>query len=170
MNFKKMGVAVLLLVSAVGFAQGPDPQASVGKPLPSFTMRDLSGKTVNNASLRGKVVLIDFWATWCGPCKAASPLMQRLHNTYAKDGLVVLAPIVLDDAGANGARKYQSDNKFTFTFTTGGEALHKSLGFITVPAFVFVDKQGVVRHVASGFRTSDEAAFEARVKQMLGVR
>lgn len=72
----------------------PEPQASrinVVEERKDFVLNDLSGKPVALSSLRGKVVLLDFWATWCPPCRKSSPFLQELHNTYGRKGLVVLA-------------------------------------------------------------------------------
>ena len=155
----------LALVSAFVVSPAQDPEAMRGKALPAFTMKDLNGKTVSNASLKGKVVLFDFWATWCGPCKMASPLMQSLHKKYASKGLVVLGANVSDAKGA--AAKYKKEHNFDYLFTTGGEGLLKKAGFTGIPGFIFVDKKGVVRKVQSGFGPQLEADFENAIKKLL---
>jgi thiol-disulfide isomerase/thioredoxin len=158
-----MAFALVAAVAAVN-AQG-DPEAMRGKALPAFTMKDLNGKAVTNASLKGKVVLFDFWATWCGPCKKASPLMQELHKKYSSKGLVVVGANVNDQAGA--AAKYKKDHKFSYLFTTGGEALLRKTGFTGIPGFIFVDKKGVVQRVQLGFGEGLGDDFENTVRRLL---
>ena len=156
----------LALVSAfvVSQAQG-DPQAMNGKALPAFSMKDLNGKPVTNKSLKGKVVLLDFWATWCGPCKMASPLMETLHKKYSGKGLVVIGANIQDPKGA--AAKYKKEHKYSFLFTTGGEELMRKAGFTGIPGFVFVDKKGIVRKVQVGYGTSLEKEFDSVVRSLL---
>jgi thiol-disulfide isomerase/thioredoxin len=162
-------IAALALVSSVVVANAQvDPQSMTGKPMPKFTMKDTKGKAVTNASLKGKVVLVDFWATWCGPCKAASPLMQTLHKKYAKSGLVVVGANVSDSPGA--APKYAKEHGYSYLFTTGGEDLQKKFGITAIPGFVFVDRKGVVRRVQLGYGPSLEADFDATVKKLLAAK
>ncbi len=142
-----------------------DPKSFEGKQVPAFTMKDLNGKTVSKENLKGKVVLLDFWATWCGPCIQASPLMQKLHAKYAKKGLTVVGVNVSDAPGA--AAKYKQKHKYGYTFTTGGEELQRKMGVTGIPAFIFIDKKGVVSKVQIGFAPSVEAAFENAVKTLL---
>ena len=103
-----------------------------GKMLPAFTMTDLNGKKITSQSLRGKVVLIDLWATWCGPCQKASPVMQSLHNKYGGRGLVVIGANTWennDKTGAN-ARKYRDQHKYTYLFTYNNDDLAKAAVFV----------------------------------------
>lgn len=162
-------VSTLALGAAVLFAQGGQGENLKGKPFPAFKMTDTNGKVHTNASLKGKVVLLDFWATWCGPCKAASPTMQKLHEKYASKGLVVIGANAYeqpkDKAGA--AAKYQKEHKYTYTFTKDNDKLAASIGARGIPFFVFIDKQGVVREVATGFGGGSAAQFEKTVQSLL---
>ncbi len=157
----------LALASAlvVGNAQPGDPDAMKGKALPKFAMKDLNGKPITNATIKGKVVLFDFWATWCGPCKKASPLMESLHKKYASKGLVVIGANVSDAAGS--AAKYKKEHKYSYLFTTGGEDLLRTAGFAGIPGFIFVDKKGVVQKVQTGFGEALSADFESTIKKLL---
>ncbi|HSI74058.1 MAG TPA: TlpA disulfide reductase family protein [Fimbriimonas sp.] len=165
-------VIALTLVSAVALSmsQGGDPQALKGKPLPTLKMKDLAGKTITNSTLKGKVVLLDFWATWCGPCKAASPFMQSLHTKYAKSGLMVIGANVLEfspEAKKSGASDYKKEHKYTYTFTTGADDFVRKAGFSGIPAFVYVDRAGVVREVQMGYGEGAKAKMESTIKQLL---
>lgn len=152
-------VAALGAMSLAGVA--------VGKPIPSFTMTDLAGKKITNASLKGKVVLIDFWATWCGPCKAASPSMEKLHKTYAKQGLVVLGANTGDDNSKQKAAAYKKEHKYTYNFTVDNDKLAQAWGVTGIPRFILIDKKGVVLIDQTGFDSSVVTKLEAAIKKAL---
>lgn len=141
-----------------------------GKPMVGFTMKDLNGKLHTNASLKGKVVILDFWATWCGPCKAASPTMQKLHDKYASKGLVVIGANVFEQGpGAKtAAAGYSKEHHYSYTFTSGNDALAQKLGINGIPAFIFIGKDGKVAEVQTGFDEALAGQFEATVKKLLG--
>lgn len=165
MMLKKPIVLAAIALAALTSASAQGPEAMQGKKVPAFSMKDIKGKTHTAQSLKGKVVVLDFWATWCGPCKQASPTMQKLHQKYAKQGLVVIGANVSDAPGA--AAKYAKEHKYTYNFTTGGDSLGQKLGVQGIPAFFFIDRQGVIQRVQTGFAPGLEADFEATVKKLL---
>ncbi|RYG44272.1 TlpA family protein disulfide reductase [bacterium] len=159
----------VLLASAlalVAVAPAQDVKDAVGKPLPKLSIKDLAGKTHTNASLKGKVVLLDFWATWCAPCKAAAPTMNALYGKYKGKGLQVIGVNITDQAPA--VKKYVAEHKYTYPFTPASDAFAKDLGVKAIPVFVLVDKTGKVRNVIVGFNVkSSPAEIEALVKKLL---
>ncbi|HRK22275.1 MAG TPA: TlpA disulfide reductase family protein [Fimbriimonadaceae bacterium] len=162
-------LAALALFSTGAFAQAA-LNALVGKPLPAMKMTDINGKTHTNASLKGKVVLLDFWATWCGPCKAASPSMDMLHKKYAKQGLVVIGANAMDGSAADSKKKsisYQREHKYSYNFTYNNDAFAKSAGVGGLPTFIFVGRDGKVAKVQVGFGDSLVAQFESTIKSLL---
>ncbi len=162
-----LAMTALVAVSPAQKQFGPHLK---GKAMPAFSMTDTSGKVHTNASLKGKVVLLDFWATWCGPCKAASPTMQKLHEKYAKQGLVVVGANVFEQGpGAKtAAANYAKEHKYSYTFTKGNDALAQKLGINGIPAFIFIGKDGKVAEVQTGFDEALATQFEATVKKLLG--
>src|ERR1700735_2737100 len=99
-------------------------------------MTTIKGKRLTTKQLRGKVVLFDFWATWCGPCKAASPAMDQLQKHYGKDGFVVIGADVLENApGPSGAKNYAKSHGYGYTFTYDNNGLARTLNINTIPAF-----------------------------------
>jgi thiol-disulfide isomerase/thioredoxin len=130
-------------------------------------MKDTAGHKVTDKSLRGKVVLLDFWATWCGPCKLASPAMQELHKKYAKQGLVVIGANTGDGGSVTAAPTYAKQHHYTYMFTTANDGYATKLNITGIPAFVIVDRKGVVRRVQMGYAPVLAYQFEDVVKQLL---
>jgi thiol-disulfide isomerase/thioredoxin len=146
----------------------------IGKPFPTFTSKNLAGKTVNNASMKGKVVLFDFWATWCGPCKKLSPIMQSLHNKYASKGLVVIGANLegLDTAAEDkkAAAKYQKEHKYSFMFTYDNNKLSEDLGISGIPRVLIVGRNGKVAHDMTGYSESAEKTLSAAIEKALAAK
>ena len=162
-------VVSLAALASLGFGQ---VEKSVGKPLPRFSVTSTQGARVTNASLKGKVVLLDFWATWCGPCKAASPQIQRLSMNYGKRGLFVIGADTYEQGVKGTAAPYAKRHGYTYTFTEGNDGLATALGATSLPAFVLVDAKGVVRKVWTGLPLNFDpkslyTEIEAAVKPLL---
>ncbi len=155
-------VAALLAFSAVGAAAALD----VGARLPEIGLRDLNGQAVSAQSLRGKVVLVDFWASWCAPCREELPVLERLYKTYRERGLVVVGVSV--DRDAANARSFA--NRLGITFPIVHDAQHQLAGRFAppkMPSSYVIDRRGVVRHVHGGYRAGDAAVFEREIKALL---
>jgi len=161
--------ALALFVAAV--AQEFPVQQFQNKPMPSFKMTDTAWKTHTNASLKGKVVLIDFWATWCGPCKQAMPMLERLHKKYSAKGLVVIGADVLERTNKeNAAVGFKKASGYTYTFTKNtadNDALVPKLKIQGIPTMLLIDKKGVIRQVNVGFDPSEESVLGKKIEQLL---
>ncbi len=164
----------ILAPATFALAGGIDDK--VGKPVPPFSMTTVGGKKITNKSLKGKVILVDLWATWCGPCKQASPTMQRLHMTYGKRGLVVIGADTFEnskDAKTNvkGAIAYAKEHKYTYTFTANNDKLAAAWGVDHIPYFILIDKKGVVRKLFNqGTIPGWDTALEASVKSLVAAK
>jgi cytochrome c biogenesis protein CcmG/thiol:disulfide interchange protein DsbE len=115
---------------------------------------------------RGKVVYMDFWASWCGPCKQSFPWMQAMKDTYDRQGLTVIA-INLDMDRADADKFLE---RFRPTFDVRFDPKGKLAEFYKVqvmPSSMLIDRHGVTRFIHSGFRPIDGAAFEAQVQELL---
>ena len=133
-------------------APAPSVKDMEGKPLPKFEMKSVDGKTVNNATIKGKPVVIDFWATWCGPCKKASPVMQELSKQFGSKGLIVIGADGLEDnPGPEAAKAYAKEHGYTYLFTHTNDKLMDSWGINGVPTIIFVNKRGTVSKVQVGY-------------------
>jgi len=126
----------------------------VGTPAPDFRIRNLDGKEVALSSYKGKAVLLDFWATWCVPCRAELPMFQKLHRELAAKH----AAIVLVDVGENAGpvAKYVRGEKYTFpVLLDEDEQVKTQYRLVVFPSLVVIDKQGRIRSVIGGAVTED---------------
>jgi peroxiredoxin len=153
-------VGVLLSPAALG-------EVGKGQRAADFTLPALDGGKVALAPLRGKVVLLDFWASWCVPCRQELPELERLKGAYAAKGAVFLT-INIDKERANAA---QMAGRLKLTLPVGldpeGKVAEK-YELPTMPTAFIVDKGGVVRYVHAGFRGSEDVAkFKRELDELL---
>ena len=157
--------AFVLPVLALLFAFGcSDKQEQSSTKAPNFTLQDLSGKAVSLSDYKGKVVLIDFFATWCPPCRASVPMIERLHRTYTDKGLVVLA-ISLDEGGWDYVKSFQSEYGITYAILKGTDDVAMKYMVRTIPLIVLADKSGTVRKRILGF--GSEEHLEQAIQTLL---
>ena len=149
-----------------------------GKAAPGFALEDLSGKKVTLASYKGKAVLINFWATWCAPCKIETPWLIELRNQYATQGFEVLG-ISADDLDADNPQKLSEEKKEIARFAEqmhipypvliDGDSLSTPYdGLDALPASYFVDRNGTVVAAQMGLTSKEE--IEADIKKALGAK
>ena len=135
---------------SMGSFTPPSDSELVGKPAPEFTLNDIDGREIKLASMRGKAVLLDFWATWCEPCRESMPHVQALYDQFQEKGLVVLG--IDTNEPAEKAGQYFVDQKYTFANLLGsGSDVIKNYGANAIPRVVLIDKDGVVRYAHSGW-------------------
>jgi cytochrome c biogenesis protein CcmG, thiol:disulfide interchange protein DsbE len=143
----------------------PAPQANFFAP--DFTLQTLDGQTVKLSDLRGKAVLINFWASWCPPCKAEMPAIQHIYDDYRNQGLVVLAVNATNQDTFANAQAFLTENNLTFPvpLDVNGEItrLYKINSF---PTTFFIAPNGIIREVVIGGPMT-EAALRLRVDKLL---
>jgi peroxiredoxin len=123
-----------------------------GDEAPNFKLKDMNGETVALSDLRGKVVLLNFWATWCGPCRIEMPAMERLYRAYPRKDFEILA-VSTDAQGAAVTRPFQQENHLTFPILHDADfRVGLAYGARTLPMTFMVDRQGIVRQQIFGAR------------------
>ncbi len=158
-----LAIVAILLLSALP-ACTPTQAAGVGRPAPDFSLKDLDGNTVRLRDLRGQVVFLNFWATWCPPCREEMPEIQKIHERYGDQGVTVIG-IDLDETVAE-VRDYTEAGGFTWTFvidTTGSVA--RDYRVDVIPTSFFIDSEGTIRSIALG--AMSEAQIEAKLAKAL---
>jgi len=168
-------------------AQGelvPDPAGGApqyvtplkGKPAPAFVLEDLNGKKVSLANYKGKAVLINFWATWCAPCKIETPWIIELRNQYASQGFEVLG-ISADDLNRDDPKEFAKDKMeisqsaqklhINYPVLIDGGTLDKQYGGLDeLPTSFFINRKGTVVAAQLGLTSKDD--IEANIKKALG--
>jgi len=141
-----------------------DGQALVNRRAPEFARKALDGSTVDLKSYRGKIVLLDFWATWCAPCLVEMPTFARWEKEYGPQGLTVIG-VSLDDDEAT-ARKAVNKLKPGYTIVMGDAKLGTLYGGVMgLPLIFLIDEDGVVRARFQG--ETDPKAIESAIKRLL---
>jgi len=159
-------LCLALALSAVAVVPDAAHALDVGARQPEIGLRDRSGNNIDLASLKGKVVLVDFWASWCAPCKQEMPVLERLYQQYKKDGLVIVAVSV--DKESSNIADFLKQVHVTFPIVHDQEhAVADRFKPPRMPSSYIVDRKGLVRHVHGGFRPDDAAALEAEIKALL---
>lgn len=131
---------------------------------PAFNLKDLNGNSVSLTDMKGKIVVLDFWATWCGPCKASFPAMQAMVNKYKNDPNVQFLFIdtyELGDKKEKNARDYIIGEKYTFkVLMDNTDEVAKQYNAKSIPAKFVIDKDGVLRFRATGFKSDSDLMEE----------
>ena len=125
-------------------------KVATGASAPDFALKDLDGREVTLASFKGRVVVLDFWATWCGPCKAAMPSIQKIHEAYSGKPVTVLG-IDVWERKADAGPKYFREKGFTYGCLLEGEDLARAYGVTGIPTLVVIGKDGKVELIETGF-------------------
>jgi thiol-disulfide isomerase/thioredoxin len=150
-----LGVACLTAAPA---AHAADPAA------PAFSVKSVEGKTLKFADMKGKPVVIDFWATWCGPCRASMPHLDAMQAKYAGRGLVVLGMSV-DESGPAPVKKFANGMGVKFTIAMANDEMLDAYGPIhSIPTTIFINRKGeIVRRVVGMI---DRETLESYVKEI----
>ncbi len=124
---------------------------NLGNRAPDFTIKSLDGKSVTLSELQGNKVVLNFWATWCEPCKKEMPYIQAVHEAWREKGVVVLAVAVSQNQFVDGVKQFIQDNKYTFTVIFDAEKKVAGLYQVSeIPKTVFIDADGIVQQVTLG--------------------
>ena len=148
-----IGLAIYILVTQPGNSSGIGP-AQVGKPLYNFNLNDTNGKAIALSDFRGKIVLINVWATWCPPCKAEMPDLQAFYSANQQKGFVILAIDAGDDLAEvkDFAREYHLSFPILLDPQTN---LVKRMNIYDYPTSILVDRQGIVKSIQIGRYTPE---------------
>jgi len=169
--FRIIMVVILASISVSGLAmtgcssstpaQGPE----IGKLAPDFELSSLDGQVVSLSDFRGKPVFLNFWATWCGPCKFEMPFIQEMYEGLSSEGLVVLAVNIREDPAR--VREFVATFGFTFPVLLAAEpAVPLAYNIRGIPATFFIDENGIIQDIKIG-AFSSEVEMASRLKNIM---
>lgn len=145
--------------------------------MPDFTLQSNKGGNLRLNELRGEVIMLNFWATWCGPCRQEMPEMEKLYNKYKKAGFTILA-VNVEDSGNSKTKekiaKFINDNQLSFPILYDNQKqvvtelenqfLRKNMA---MPTTVFIDRDGNTRFLHEGYKPGDEAKHKKFIKTLI---
>lgn len=155
------GIGIAVAQNNVRAAVQPAPER---KAAPEFLLKDSSGKTVSLNDYRGKVVLLDFWATWCHGCQEEIPWFSDFHRKYAGQGLAVVG-VSLDSDGWKVVTPFLKTAKVPYQVVLGNDAMAKTYGIENMPDTFLIDRQGRIAAAYTGEVDKDDV--EANIRTML---
>jgi thiol-disulfide isomerase/thioredoxin len=138
----------------------------VGQPAPDFALRSMKGPSVRLSEHLGEVVIINFWATWCGPCRQEMPLLDELYGKYQRAGLIMLSVNI--DEKLDPAIEMAQTLKVSYPvlFDTRKE-VSRAYDVSAMPVTVLVDRAGVVRYVSEGYKPGYEKRYTEKLRELL---
>ena len=172
MNKKGIILAVLLVAAALFiflFTAKEETvinKAALGKPAPPFELTDLHGATLSLDNLKGKVVLVNFWATWCDTCKEEKPLLQKLIRAEKGNDKFAVVTILFNDSMKN-AEAYMKKNGFSFPVLADDRKVSMNYGVTGVPESFIISKKGILRHKLIGPVQWDDREVKAALKKFI---
>jgi peroxiredoxin len=159
--------ACLILLTSILLGGMPSyAENLLGERAPDFALRSIDGPNLRLSEFRSEVVLLTFWADWCGKCRAALPMLNALNERYASAGLQMLAVDVEGDP--EHTRKFAKANSVTFpVLTDTDQNVSRIYGLNQMPMAVLLDREGNMRHVHAGFKGDIDAILAAQLEALL---
>lgn len=136
------------------------------EPAPDFTLLSSTGENVRLGELRGKVVMLNFWASWCGPCRKEMPLLDAMHKRYGPAGFELYGVNVEEDN--TDAKKMIKDMGVTLPVLYDPESKASTLYKVdAMPTTVMIDKKGQIRYVNRGYKDGDENKYRDQIRELI---
>jgi peroxiredoxin len=160
---RMLAIGVAAIAAQIANAASP----LVSEPAPDFALRSIGGENVRLSEHLGQVVLINFWATWCGPCRQEMPLLDALYQKYQRAGLVLLG-VNLDEERADAAEMAQTLKVSYPILFDERKDVSRAYQVGTMPLTVLIDREGVVRYVSEGYKPGYEKRYTDKLRELLG--
>ena len=159
-------IALIILCFALPASASADlAPISARRTTPDFTLTDSTGASVKLSDYKGRVVLLDFWATWCHGCKEEIPWYMNFQNKYKESGLTVVG-VSLDDDGWKSVKPFLAEQKVNYTVVIGKwDEMAKRFGFDQLPVTLLIDREGRIADSHAGM--IDKDAFEKEIQILL---
>jgi peroxiredoxin len=162
----KLFRALVLTAGLLSVFVMPVSAAVISGKAPEFTLKSRGGQNLRLSDYRGQVLLINFWASWCGPCRQEMPLLEDLYKRYNKLGFTIMGVNV--DTDSTKANNYLRDITVTFPVVYDvTNAVSKSFNVNAMPTTVIVDRNGNMRYLHQGYQPGYEKAYKKEVVQLI---
>ena len=161
-------IACVILVFSFGALSScfysPETMVNIGRPAPSFKLPDMDGMEISLEKFNGKIVLIDFWATWCAPCRMTMPVVEKLSKEYPDD-MVLLAVNLREPK--NVVEKYALEQAISarILFDEKG-TVSAAYGAYAIPMQFLIDRSGIVRHIQTGYGPNMASQMRAHIEAL----
>ena len=132
---------------------------------PDFTLKTLDDQEITLSSLKGKVVLLDFWATWCGPCRESIPHLIQLYKTYRENGFEMIG-ISLDKGDATVVRNFTKSMDIPYPIVMAPEEVARDYRVTSIPTTFFIDKEGKIRERITGFNSTIAQQMNSKIADL----
>ena len=140
----------------------------VGQPAPDFALRSWDGGNVRLSEHSGEVVLINFWATWCGPCRQEMPLLDEIYGKYRRAGLVLFSVNIDEQNNLDAAREMATTLRVSYpVLFDARKEVSRAYQASTMPLTVLIDREGVVRYVSEGYKLGYETRYTEKLRELL---
>jgi peroxiredoxin len=168
MLVRNLAVALIAMCSFLASQTTPQPSQpapQVGQPAPDFSLSDSSGSPVKLSAYKGKVVLLDFWATWCTGCKVEIPWYVEFQDKYRNDGLTAIG-VSMDDDGWKSVKPFLEEHKLNYPVVIANQDLTTRYGGLpALPMTLLIDRDGRIAESHAGM--VDKDTFENKIKTLL---
>ena len=156
---------VMILILCAGFTSDAWAKAAQA-PAPDFTLKSQKGDNLKLSELRGKVILINFWASWCGPCRQEMPILDELYKHYRSLDFTILGVNVEQDS--DNAKSLLKDVSVSFPVLFDNEnKVSKLYDVKGMPSTVLVDRDGNIRYVHMGYQPGTEAEYQSQIRTLI---
>jgi len=155
-----------VLAAVLGAASLALAAGDTGGPAPAFTLTDLAGNSAALSQYKGQVVMVNFWATWCGPCQQEMPLLDQMYRKFKPAGFTLIGVNV--DKDAPPVKDLLTRKPVSFpVLLDPSNTVSKSYHVDEMPSSVIIDRQGNVRYVHRGYKPGDENEYQDRIRQLI---
>lgn len=159
-------VCVAIVALTLTTPANSSTSALTGQPAPDFALRSLGDSNLRLSEHLGEVVLLNFWATWCGPCRQEMPLLDELYNKYRRAGLVLLS-VNLDNETDRAAEMAETLKISYPVLLDARKEVSRAYQVGTMPVTVLIDREGIVRYVSEGYRPGSEKGYAEELRKLL---
>jgi peroxiredoxin len=161
-NLLKRCAMAAVVMASTAFAAAGDASG----PAPAFTLTTLEGQPSGLSAYKGQVVMVNFWATWCGPCQQEMPLLDQMYKKYKGGGFTLIGVNVDKEAPAVKALLTRKPVSFPVLLDPAN-SVSKAYHVDEMPSSVIIDRKGVIRYVHRGYKPGDENDYQDRIRQLI---